>query len=71
MVGNQEGQLVFGEEFTGDVDDASLTSIPVVAEQLLDLAAGKAGHLNELVDLSIVGELALQEAILGVFLSSP
>ena len=71
MVGNQEGQLVFGEEFTGDVDDASLTSIPVVAEPLLDLAAGKAGHLNELVDLSIIRKLALQEAVLGMCLSSP
>ena len=70
MAGNHEGQLLFGEEFTGDVDDAPLTSVPVVAEPL-DLAAGKAGHLNELVDLSIVGELSLQQALLGMWLSSP
>ena len=68
--GNHEGQLVFGKGFTGDVNDDSLTWVPVVTEPLLDLAAGKASHLNELVDLSIIGELTLQEALLGIWQSS-
>ena len=66
MAGGSEGQLVFGEGFAGDVDDAPLTPVPVVAEPLLDLAPGEASHLDEPVDLSVVRELALQEARLQV-----
>lgn len=43
----------------------SLTWVPVVTEPL-DLAAGKASHLNELVDLSIIGELTAG-SLLGIW----
>lgn len=57
--------------FTSDVNDASLTWVPVVTEPLLDLVGWQGQPPNELVDPVSLGELTLQEALLGIWQSSP